>query len=196
MGVEATTDQFKALRGTVDSLVSDMAKHNEEERRIRHDSEERQAIERKDRDKFDRIDREASLRLRRRLRNVGIWVAGVAGIAAAALGAWQSTQPPKPETVEAADVKVSVEKSAENIKGRLEELEGTVEGIETVTVDQQIEIEATQVQQAAGFEFIGQKIDRAHPRQADDVPVPEILTDAKERYRDEAVRRRLFGKGD
>lgn len=132
------------------------------------------------------------LAARKRRRKMTQWITGVAtAVGTISFGGYKVVIEKEPEAVvEAKDVKETVQAEGKAATERVERVEADLATVEKkvgrlgeIAVDQQI-------QASDNTEYIGAKIDAAHPRQAAKVPEPEGVKEARKRATDSKRKKR------
>ena len=195
-----STDKYETLRMSLADLQADLARRTEDSqvRKVSTESQLRRLIamhEAKLASEAEQIKQTAAEEVAEsqhkravQMRLIGV-LSAIVVVAGGGTVTYSQLTPDKPAQPTAAEVVEAVDRAADKAGGKLE---GKVQKLEDIATDQQVEIEATQVQLVDGIEYISDKIDRAHPRQAGDVPEPASFRAAKARKRKAAVRRKLL----
>lgn len=167
------TDRHKAVLQGLEQMQRLLTQHTTTEGRLhKRDDDRRKAV----------------------IKILGI-VAGLVALAGGGTITYQQMTPQPAPPIEAADVQETVEKRSSELEQQVGENTEQVHRLKEIATDQQIELEATQVQLVEGIDYIGQKIDKAHPGRAGGVPEPASLKAAKERTRRAEVQERIHGDG-
>jgi hypothetical protein len=114
-------------------------------------------------------DRQNAARRRRIMR----WVVGiVCTVATALVGGYQSVDHTK--AVQPAEVQQTVQTRTDHLELKAEQLDGRVRRLGERSIEMQ-------VQQVEATEYLADKIDAAHPKEANNVPEPDSLKAAREK---------------
>lgn len=148
-----------------------LRKEFEEWRKKRMQEEEGKSVD--SRSKIDALFREEQKRAKRRkITSIATLVTTILG--GVSFGGYTLVLKPPPEKkVEPEDVKEEVTKKGEQLEHRVEANSEKVERLAEIAVEQQ---ELT----VKTADYIGLKIDAAHPRTKDAVSKPKVLDDAEE----------------
>lgn len=137
----------------------------------------------------ERAERVKNYKLRNRLLGVGLTVFTVGG---GILLSYFKTQSESQGQKQSSDIVRSVEAEMTEMERRVDTTEKKIERLGEIAIEQQVQL-------ADSIEYIGDKIDAAHPRQADDVEPPPSVKRAKKKSESIKMRRgveKLFNHED
>jgi hypothetical protein len=176
-----TITKFSTEIRELKELQAEMERRRAEERAAEELSkkQEREAIARKQDDAFSRLldlqVQEAQAKAKRDAM-MNKLLAALLAIATSGGGAgiYLASQKPTEEdrAREAAPVTDVVEQQSNEVEARVEDAEKKIERLGAIAVEQQVQL-------SDGVQYIGDKIDAAHPRQRDDVQQPDSVKAAK-----------------
>jgi hypothetical protein len=129
------------------------------------------------------LDQAKAAKTRRKLLT---WVAGmVATLGGGSFAGYEVLKAPAPLEVVPADVEATVIEHSDALDARVEHVEEDISDLREAAIEQQIQI-------VDGIEFISEKIDAAHPDEADAVAAPASLLKARRKTARAKAERELF----